>query len=140
MEVLKDFKIKAVFNVAWKDMDAMNHVNNAVYLTYFENARIAYYDAIGLGHRMNDKAFLGIVKSINCEYLLPISYPDELEVGAKVTELTVFGFTLEHYIFSKTKGICACGETEVTVVDVLSLKPTKMPSNMIDKIKVLDNL
>ncbi|MCF8296591.1 MAG: acyl-CoA thioesterase [Bacteroidales bacterium] len=138
MEVLKDFKIKISVEVSWGDMDAMKHLNNVVYLKYFEDSRIAYYDAIGLGHAMDDMTLIGIVKSISCEYLIPISFPDMVEVGAKVISLSDMAFTLEHYVLSKTKGICAYGETEVAIVDSLSLKPAKIPQNIIHAIREID--
>src|SRR4051812_27249954 len=38
--------------VAWGDMDAFGHVNNTVYFRWFESARIAYFEKIGLNERM----------------------------------------------------------------------------------------
>ena len=40
----------------WKDLDAFQHINNAVFLSYFEDARIALFDRWNL--KPNGKSFL----------------------------------------------------------------------------------
>jgi acyl-CoA thioester hydrolase len=42
-ELLADLAVRVEFPVAWADMDAMGHVNNTVYLRYFETARITCF-------------------------------------------------------------------------------------------------
>ena len=42
--------------VRFRDCDAMGHVNNAVYLTYLEQARFAHWQANGLGRGTLDSA------------------------------------------------------------------------------------
>ena len=44
---LADFPIIERIPVAWGDMDAFQHVNNVVYLKWFETARIAFFQAVG---------------------------------------------------------------------------------------------
>ncbi|MBP6731369.1 MAG: thioesterase family protein, partial [Chitinophagales bacterium] len=38
------FRFKMKLDIRWSDMDEMRHVNNAVYLTYFEQARVYYFN------------------------------------------------------------------------------------------------
>ncbi len=38
-----DFHYLTPFDVRFRDLDSLGHVNNAVYLTYFEIARIGYW-------------------------------------------------------------------------------------------------
>ena len=38
--------VKMIIQIRWRDLDALGHVNNAVYLTYFELARLAYVRAL----------------------------------------------------------------------------------------------
>ena len=42
----KDFKYKTPISIRFADIDAFGHVNNAIYLTYFEMARSAYWNEI----------------------------------------------------------------------------------------------
>ena len=38
--------VKIAIQIRWRDLDALGHVNNAVYLTYFELARLTYIRAL----------------------------------------------------------------------------------------------
>ena len=53
MDDIKQFKHKLKINVRFADLDAMQHVNNAAYLTYLEEARIDYFNS--LFHRNKGK-------------------------------------------------------------------------------------
>ena len=44
---LSSFPVRLEIPVAWGEMDAMGHVNNIVYLRWFECARIAYFERVG---------------------------------------------------------------------------------------------
>ena len=62
----------------WGEMDALGHMNNAVYFRYFEQVRIAWFDSLGVSYREHDEA--PILGSISCRFVLPIVYPVELDV------------------------------------------------------------
>lgn len=59
--------------IRWSDMDAFGHVNNAVYFTYFEQARVNWLDSIGQGHAL-------VLANVSCTFLQPILYPAAIEV------------------------------------------------------------
>jgi acyl-CoA thioester hydrolase len=62
----------------WADMDANAHVNNATYFTYMEQARIDWLNTAGL---QNTAAGEGpVVVKTSCTYLVPIAYPETLEI------------------------------------------------------------
>ena len=46
-EKLRGYPVVIEIPVFWGDMDAMRHVNNTVYLRYFESARIALFERLG---------------------------------------------------------------------------------------------
>lgn len=65
--------------VRWGDMDAMAHVNNVTYFRYFEQARIEWFRAIGIG----DKDELGhgpVVINASMTYLRQLRYPADIEL------------------------------------------------------------
>lgn len=65
--------------VRWGDMDALGHVNNAWFFKYMEQARIAWFDAIGVP--MIDALHQGpVLVTAACTFLLPIVYPADIEV------------------------------------------------------------
>jgi len=65
--------------IRWGDMDAMRHVNNAVYFRYMEQARIEWFSSIDLGPDM----FSGegpVVVNAHCSFLQQLKFPGEIEV------------------------------------------------------------
>ena len=59
-DLLDNYPVVLDVCVAWGDMDALGHVNNARYFSYFESARLAYFDQIGF---MSMMAKTGVDKS-----------------------------------------------------------------------------
>ena len=73
----------------------MGHVNNAVYLTYFEAARIPYH----LRLRDGDLARTDmIVARIECDYRSPATFGDTLVVGVRMEEIRSRSFTMSYRI------------------------------------------
>ncbi len=64
---------RSQYSMRWSDMDAFGHVNNAMYFTYFEQARVDWLDSIGVAHGL-------VLANISCTYIQPLKYPSELEV------------------------------------------------------------
>lgn len=83
--------------VAWGDMDAFKHVNNALYYRYIESARIQYMSEIGMF--LND--VMTVVSQNRCQYLHPVEYPDTLCIGVNVTEIRNSSFTMHYTLFSE---------------------------------------
>ena len=64
--------------IRWGDMDAMGHVNNAVYFRYIESARIAWFDSLGF---VADPRGTGpVVVNASCTFLRPLVYPGDIEL------------------------------------------------------------
>ena len=47
-QLKQEYPVVLSQDIIWGDMDAFGHVNNTVYFRYFEDARIAYFDQIGV--------------------------------------------------------------------------------------------
>ncbi|MBL0101099.1 MAG: acyl-CoA thioesterase [Saprospiraceae bacterium] len=56
---LKDFKSVLEISLAWGEMDAAQHINNAVYLRYGETGRIAYLQKLGLDFDLKGRCCSG---------------------------------------------------------------------------------
>ena len=82
--------------VEFRDIDSAGHVNNAVYLTYLETARIKYLIAV-LGPEFAYEISL-ILARIGVDFRAPAFFPETLELGARVTRVGTTSFDLEHEI------------------------------------------
>lgn len=70
-------------DVRWGDMDAVGHVNNAKYLTYFEQARIHWLAALG-GTVAFSEATGPVMANVSCEFRKPIVHPARLRIEVMV--------------------------------------------------------
>lgn len=67
------FRFKMKLDIRWSDMDEMRHVNNAVYLTYFEQARVYYFHE---ACEWDWKAIGAILANAHVDYLKPVVFPN----------------------------------------------------------------
>ena len=82
-ELLSAFPVVLEIPVAWGDMDAMLHVNNTVYMRWFECARVEYFSRIGWELNASGDGPGPILASTSCVFKRPIAYPDRVWVGAR---------------------------------------------------------
>lgn len=64
--------------VRWGDLDALNHVNNTVYLRYLEEARVNVLEAAGIG--VVDETRNIVLARVTCDFLRPIAWPAMLRI------------------------------------------------------------
>jgi len=102
--------------VAWGDMDAFAHVNNAVYLRWFESARIAYFRAVGMLDRMEGDGVGPILARATVDFRRPVTYPDTVVVSARVPEMRSTSFTMAYRATSHTRGGAVVAEGDSVVV------------------------
>lgn len=92
---MEGFPVKVPVQVRFRDLDALGHVNNAVYLTYFEVARAAYFsrlerDWVERGHFILARA--------EVDFLRPIHLEDLVEVGVRVVRIGRSSFDMEYRV------------------------------------------
>ncbi|HMG15000.1 MAG TPA: acyl-CoA thioesterase [Saprospiraceae bacterium] len=84
--------------VRFKDVDMMGHVNHANYLTYVEDARLKYYDAV-FGTNTDWHTQHGLIMArIEIDYKLAIRFDDIIKVSTKCTKLGHKSFEMEWII------------------------------------------
>ena len=109
------FPVSVRFPVQWGEMDAFGHVNNARFLTWFEAARIAYLSRVGLWGK--EASGLGpILASAQVDYLRPVRFPAQLEVGARVSRIGNTSFTMEYAVEDEAGTLCARGSAVVVTL------------------------
>jgi acyl-CoA thioester hydrolase len=82
--------------VRFRDVDAMGHVNNAVYLTYLEQARIAFLRDFGVLEGPLQLAM--ILARIEVDFRSQASPGEELEVGVRASRFGTKSFDLEYEV------------------------------------------
>ena len=94
---LSDFPFHYELQTRWKDLDAFGHVNNAVFLSYIEDARITFFKRWNLC----DENRSIIMASAKIDYLRQIDHPSHLIVGERISRIGRKSFDIESAVFIK---------------------------------------
>jgi len=97
---LDEFPVRIELPIRWGDLDAFQHVNNSVFFVYFESARIAYFDRLQYREHLESTGVGPILAETSCRFRRPLTYPDQLQIGARVTDVGADRFTMEYRIWS----------------------------------------
>jgi acyl-CoA thioester hydrolase len=119
--------IDLVIPVRWRDLDAYNHVNNSTFLTYIEEARIAWFGTLGEAWRTPQAEPL--VAAIQVNFKAPIIHPESLRVILRVAKIGNASLTIDHQICSQNseQKIYSDGHTVLVWVDPSVGRPTSLP-------------
>ena len=98
----EDFKFKYNISTRFRDLDPFNHVNNSVFLTYFENARRQFYERWNLN--LNNRSL--IVVSIKIDYLNELNHPSDCQVLQKIVRIGNTSFDILSVLYSNNIVIC----------------------------------
>lgn len=97
---MSEVKYFIELTVRFRDLDAMAHVNNSVYLTYFEEARTGYLrDVAKLKLDLNSPVSL-IVGEILCRYRSPALYNEQLRIYCRAGEFGRASFKIFYEVKS----------------------------------------
>jgi len=139
-DLLKGYPVITEIPVAWGEMDALNHVNNVVYFRYLETARIEYFREIALMDEIQNTGIGPVLGETSCRYKLPVTYPDTLYVGSRVSELKDDRFTMEYEIVSKKLGaVTSSGTAKVVMFNFKTNKKANLLPSLVDAIKAIES-
>jgi acyl-CoA thioester hydrolase len=82
--------------VRFRDLDAMGHVNNAVFLTYIESARVAYLQHLGAAATLDDMSI--IVARIEIDFRAPVGFGEEVAISVRASRFGGKSFDLEYVL------------------------------------------
>lgn len=104
------FRFSTSLEVRWRDLDSMEHVNNAVYFTYLEQARVHYLHELSiLSGAPSDVGF--IIASASCQYKYPLSLGEQVNIYARVSEMRNSSFVFDYLIEGETERLAATART-----------------------------
>ena len=83
-----------VEQVRFRDLDPMGHVNNAVFLTYLEQARIAFFERHGLSVELDDMNM--VVARVEIDFRAPVLLGQEVEVAVRAGRFGTKSFDFEY--------------------------------------------
>ena len=120
------------------EMDAFGHVNNAVYLTYFEAARAGYYRAVTgqVFEAATENPHSIILAHARVEYRTPAFFGETLGVECRASWVSRSSFALEYRVIATESArgagrVVADGETVQVMFDYATGRPTRLPAELL---------
>jgi acyl-CoA thioester hydrolase len=131
------FSFSTDLTVRFSETDAQGVVHNAVYLVWFEIARIDYLARFRGGYpTLREEGFEALTLESHVRYRLPARFADHLRVNARCFDVRGARFRFEYEIerLADPPEIVADGWTAHAVVDAATLRPARMPAWLADAI------
>ena len=114
--------------VRFRDCDGLGHVNNAVYLTYLEQARFAFWQRL-TGVSGIPRSF--ILARVECDYRVQATAGDRLVVRLRVTAVGKSSFTFEYEIVNaRTREVVATARTVQVMYDYQAGRSIPIPDDI----------
>ncbi len=124
--------------VRFRDCDAMGHVNNAVYFTYFEQARAVMAETLGLRRELAQAGLGVILAHTSCDYKAQVVFGDQVEVGVRVVALGRTSFRSEFEARRvRDDALVAIGKSVQAVFDYDADRTTPIPDGLRAKLEAL---
>jgi acyl-CoA thioester hydrolase len=125
---MNGFRFSHPIEVRYGDLDPQGHVNNASYLTYLEQARIAYIRQLGLWHTGSFLEFGIILADAHLTFRSAIQFGQPVQVGVRVTRLGNKSLTMEYRLEDGLTGQeLASGSTVLVTYDYHSGQTVPIP-------------
>jgi acyl-CoA thioester hydrolase len=139
--LLSEFPVIVRQSIVWGEMDAYRHVNNVVYFRYFENARLEYFRQLGWFEFEKETGIGPILATTQAKFRRPLTYPDNIAIGARAVDLGEDRFTLEHLIVSERhQAIVTEGSGKVVIYHHGEGRKVPMPAELKRRIEQLERI
>ncbi|MGB8402384.1 acyl-CoA thioesterase [Bradyrhizobium sp.] len=120
---LEDFPYRLSDNVRFADLDPNQHVNNAVYATYFETGRVTLMKDRSYG--LMPPGLTWIMVRLDMHFRAELRWPGTIEMGLGVAKFGRTSVTFDQVVFSE--GQCIASAQSVSVLlDEASRQPTPL--------------
>jgi acyl-CoA thioester hydrolase len=125
--------------IRWADMDALGHVNNTVYFTFCESARIAYFGAVELASFSEKETDGPGLVAANLNFRRQMKYPGTIRVRAKASRIGKKSFNLDYEIRDVADGeVVADGSSVCVWVDYAESKAKLLPQALVKAIQLIE--
>lgn len=138
---MPDFRFYHPIEVRYGDLDPQGHLNNAKYLTYFEQARMQYFIELGLFSTERSFMEIGVILAeVRVTFHQPVHFGTALKVGVHTSTLGNKSMRMEQALLNaETHAQLASGQVVLVAYDYYSGKTTPIPDTWREKIARYEN-
>lgn len=138
-ELLREFPVVVSLAVEWGDQDSFAHVNNTVYLKWCETARVVYLEQTGMWQLIKAQGVGPILAALSCNYRHVVTFPDTVQVGARVTKMGKSSFHMAHAVVSLAQNrVVADSDTVLVFVEYQRNRSLPVPGSLREAMEQLE--
>jgi acyl-CoA thioester hydrolase len=130
--LLEDFPYRLSDNVRFADLDPNNHVNNAVYASYFETGRVTLMKDRSYG--LMPEGFAWIMVRLDIHFRAELRWPGMIELGLGVSKFGRTSVGFDQVVFSADQCVASAHSVSV-LLDEATRKPTPLTNEIIQNFK-----
>jgi acyl-CoA thioester hydrolase len=128
---LADYPHRITDNIRFGDLDPQGHVNQAMFLTYFESGRVAMFRTPDLGIGVPGLTF--VLVRMEVDYMKELHWPGSIDIGTGVAEFGRSSFKVVQAIF-RDGAVAAMGKATLVCMDKTTRKSAPLPQVSIDSL------
>jgi acyl-CoA thioester hydrolase len=120
--------------VRFRDLDPMGHVNNAVFLTYLEQARVAFFSEMGAATGLEDMNM--IVARVEIDFKAPVRLGQEVEISVRASRFGTKSFDLDYELRVDGELVAVAKSVQVAY-DYNRREPAPVPAEWREKLSAV---
>jgi acyl-CoA thioester hydrolase len=120
--------------VRFRDLDPMGHVNNAVFLTYLEQARVAFFSEMGAATGLEDMNM--VVARVEIDFKAPVRLGQEVEVSVRASRFGTKSFDLDYELRVEGELVAVAKSIQVAY-DYKRREPVPVPAEWREKLSAV---
>lgn len=114
--------------IRFRDLDPLNHVNNALFSTYYEEARIKFIQDIPAFSEQLQQGFSFVLANIQINFIQPAEYPGNLIIGSGIKSTGNTSISSFQAIYTESeKKLISVAEAHGVWFDLKKQKPSRLP-------------
>lgn len=133
---MAEYRFFHPMEVRYGDLDPQGHLNNAKYLTYFEQARIRYWTELGLFSKDQSFTEIGvIIADLHIQYHEPVFWGMPIRVGVRTAKFGNKSLTVEQCVADESGArIYASGTVILVAYDYTKHQTMPVPKEWRERI------
>jgi len=118
----------------FRDLDPKGHLNNAVFLTYLEQARVAFFSEMGAATGLEDMNM--IVARVEIDFKAPVRLGQEVEVSVRASRFGTKSFDLDYELRVDGQLVAVAKSVQVAY-DYNRREPVPVPAEWREKLSAV---
>ena len=122
--------------VHWGDMDAMQHVNNIIYLKWVESTRLLLFEQLMKGETAGLSEIGAILAWSDIKYISPVVYPDTVKIDFDIVQLKEDRLECQAHLYSIAQNrLVAISNNTIKAYNIKMLKKAEIPAHWIRQLR-----